>query len=310
MVDLGLRACEAYGRPDLAARLAGRAARAGRPGASTSSSPASSSRARARWSTRWSGRPSARSTTTSPPPCRRTSGTARQPEASLLVDGGDAAPRERSRWRTCAGTSWRATPASRAPPADGARVAGVEVRLPRKMLAGGLVLVDTPGVGGLGSRARRRQPGRDLDGRRGAVRHRRRAGADPQRAGLPAAGPRPVPGRRLRLTKTDFYPAWRRIRELDEQHLAALGDVPLMPVSSPLRARAVKANDTGAERRVRLRRAGQVRHRAGRPAARRPAGRRGGAPRWPPCATSSRPSSRPSGRRWPTRRPPSGWSRS
>src|SRR5215475_6039684 len=33
----------------------------------------------------------------------------------------------------------------------GERVAGVEIWLPRQLLAGGLVLVDTPGVGGLGS---------------------------------------------------------------------------------------------------------------------------------------------------------------
>jgi gas vesicle protein len=47
------------------------------------------------------------------------------------------------------------------------------------------------------------------------------------------------------LTKTDFYPAWRRIRALNEQHLAAHCPVPLMPVSSPLRSRAVRANDAG-----------------------------------------------------------------
>src|SRR5262245_44484160 len=36
-------------------------------------------------------------------------------------------------------------------PGPGERVAGVEMWLPRQLLAGGLVLVDTPGVGGLGS---------------------------------------------------------------------------------------------------------------------------------------------------------------
>jgi hypothetical protein len=46
------------------------------------------------------------------------------------------------------------------------------------------------------------------------------------------------------ITKTDFYPGWRRIRELNEQHLATHCPVPLMSVSSPLRSRAVKANDT------------------------------------------------------------------
>ncbi len=45
------------------------------------------------------------------------------------------------------------------------------------------------------------------------------------------------------LTKTDFYPAWRRIRDLDEGHLRLVGGIPIIPVSSPLRARAVRAND-------------------------------------------------------------------
>src|SRR5262249_61059798 len=46
------------------------------------------------------------------------------------------------------------------------------------------------------------------------------------------------------LTKTDFYPAWRTVRDLDRRHLQGLGDVPLMAVSSPLRAHAVQTNDT------------------------------------------------------------------
>jgi molybdopterin converting factor small subunit len=45
------------------------------------------------------------------------------------------------------------------------------------------------------------------------------------------------------VTKTDFYPAWRRIRDLDTSHLATEGDIPLLTVSSALRARAVKNSD-------------------------------------------------------------------
>ena len=46
------------------------------------------------------------------------------------------------------------------------------------------------------------------------------------------------------LTKTDFYPSWRQIRDLDEKHLAAARiDAQIMAVSSTLRAMAVKAND-------------------------------------------------------------------
>ena len=165
-----------------------------------------------------------------------------QPEASLLVEARGTAPRERSRWPTSAGTSSRARRAGRR--ADGARVrrrGPHPAQDPRRR----------PGPGGHARRrrprlgARRREPGRDLDGRRGAVRDRRRAGAHPQRGRLPAPGPQLCPTVACVLTKTDFYPAWRRIRDLDEQHLAAHCPVPLMAVSSPLRSRAVKANDAG-----------------------------------------------------------------
>ena len=41
------------------------------------------------------------------------------------------------------------------------------------------------------------------------------------------------------VTKTDLYPAWRRIVELDRRHLANAGiDLPVIPVSSFLRLRA------------------------------------------------------------------------
>jgi hypothetical protein len=47
------------------------------------------------------------------------------------------------------------------------------------------------------------------------------------------------------MTKTDFYPAWRTVRDLNAGHLRQqnLGEVPLHTVSSSLRARAVKTND-------------------------------------------------------------------
>jgi len=45
------------------------------------------------------------------------------------------------------------------------------------------------------------------------------------------------------ITKIDFYPAWRTIRDLNQSHLRSTVDVPLMAVSSSLRSRAVKAND-------------------------------------------------------------------
>ncbi|MEO6087039.1 MAG: Isoniazid-inducible protein iniA, partial [Umezawaea sp.] len=47
------------------------------------------------------------------------------------------------------------------------------------------------------------------------------------------------------LTKTDLYPDWRRIAELDREHLAAAGvDAELFTVSSTLRWQALLAGDT------------------------------------------------------------------
>ena len=123
------------------------------------------------------------------------------------------------------------------------RVGGVEVRIPREMLAGGLVLVDTPGIGGLGSaHAAASLAAISLAD---AVLFVTSAAQELTRSEIDFL-------RRARslcptvacvLTKTDFYPAWRRIRDLDAPHLAAEGDIPLLAVSSALRARAVKNSD-------------------------------------------------------------------
>ena len=50
------------------------------------------------------------------------------------------------------------------------------------------------------------------------------------------------------VTKTDLYPQWRRIVELDRGHLADAGiDLPVIPVSSFLRLRAWRAPALNAE---------------------------------------------------------------
>lgn len=123
------------------------------------------------------------------------------------------------------------------------RVGGVEIRIPRALLASGLVLVDTPGIGGLGSvHAAASLAAISLAD---AVLFVTSAAQELTRSEMEFL-------RRARsmcptvacvLTKTDFYPAWRRIRDLDAGHLAGEGDIPLLPVSSALRARAVKHSD-------------------------------------------------------------------
>jgi replication fork clamp-binding protein CrfC len=129
-------------------------------------------------------------------------------------------------------------------PGNRAGVARAEVGLPRQLLAGGLVLVDTPGVGGLGSAhtaatvaqlptadavllvsdASQEYTEPEMDFLRKAMK------LCPNVAGV--------------LTKTDLYPQWRRIAELDRHHLAAAGvEAELFPVSAALRLHATRTND-------------------------------------------------------------------
>ena len=98
---------------------------------------------------------------------------------------------------------------------------------PAGFLRAGLCLIDTPGVGGLDSAHGIITLGA-LDQADGiAVRHRRLPGAHRTRARLLCS--RPCSAARVRpacVTKTDLYPEWRRIVEIDEGHLRAAGTRP------------------------------------------------------------------------------------
>ncbi len=129
-------------------------------------------------------------------------------------------------------------------PGNKARLTRAEVTLPRKLLATGLVLVDTPGVGGLGSA-------------HGAATMSALPSADAvvlvsdasQEYTAPelefmAAAMKLCPNVGCVVTKTDLYPHWRRIVELDGGHLATAGiDATIYPVSSALRLHAARTQD-------------------------------------------------------------------
>jgi Dynamin family len=120
----------------------------------------------------------------------------------------------------------------------------VEVGLPRRVLAGGLELVDTPGVGGLqsvhGAATMAALPSADAvllvsDGSQEYT--------APEMEFLQHAAS-VCPTVACVLTKNDLYPEWRRIAELDRGHLAAAGiTADVFPVSSTLRWQAVQDND-------------------------------------------------------------------
>ncbi|MEJ2869441.1 dynamin family protein [Actinomycetospora sp. OC33-EN08] len=129
-------------------------------------------------------------------------------------------------------------------PGNRENVSYVEVRLPRRVLSTGLVVVDTPGVGGLGSA-------------HGQMTMGALPTADAVLLVSDAAQEYTAPELRFLtqamslcpnvacvLTKTDLYPEWRRIAELDRGHLTKAGvAAELLPTSSVLRQVAARTND-------------------------------------------------------------------
>ncbi len=123
-------------------------------------------------------------------------------------------------------------------------VKGVEIDLPRKLLARGLSLVDTPGVGGLGSAHATAALGA-LSVADAAV-FVSDASQEFTRTEIDflAQAVDLCPQVVCLMTKIDFYPAWRKVLEINRGHLANAGfSLDILPVSSLLRSEAVRRND-------------------------------------------------------------------
>src|ERR1700761_653221 len=129
-------------------------------------------------------------------------------------------------------------------PGNRAGLKYAEVGIPRHLLADGLELVDTPGVGGLGSvhgsATLAMLPSAD------AILLVSDAAAEysrPEIEFLRQAGT-VCPNIACVLTKIDLYPGWPGNAELDRGHLASVGlNAELLPTSSVLRLHAVRTED-------------------------------------------------------------------
>lgn len=125
------------------------------------------------------------------------------------------------------------------------RVERVEVGLPGTVLDRGFSLVDTPGVGGLssGHAAATRAFLPFADGLL-FVSDASAELSGPEMEFLRTAR-EASPQILLVLSKIDLHPRWRQIADLNAGHLARAGiDIPILPVSSLLRALAVRQGDT------------------------------------------------------------------
>ncbi|PXX65309.1 replication fork clamp-binding protein CrfC [Nocardia tenerifensis] len=133
---------------------------------------------------------------------------------------------------------------ARSPMAQGRRILRLEIQVPNALLADGIVLVDTPGVGGHGSSyaasVLSMVPAAD------AVLVLSDASTEltePELAFLRQVREL-CPTVALLVTKTDLYPHWRQVYEADQRHLSTAGlDVPMIAVSSLLRSHALRLQD-------------------------------------------------------------------
>lgn len=129
-------------------------------------------------------------------------------------------------------------------PGNQRRLRAVEVGVPRPILESGLVLVDTPGVGGLGSIHSTTTIGAlPLADALLFVSDASQEYSQPELEFL-ATARQLCPNVTCLLTKVDFYPEWRTILELDRAHLeAARVRAAIIPVSSTLHVQSLELND-------------------------------------------------------------------
>ncbi|MFI2565688.1 dynamin family protein [Paenarthrobacter sp. NPDC018779] len=129
-------------------------------------------------------------------------------------------------------------------PGNTKNLVAAEVALPRQLLAGGLTIVDSPGVGGLGS-SHTLTTLTALPSAHAVVfvSDASQEYTEPEIRFLRQAM-RVSPNVLCVLSKTDLYPAWRQIAELDRQHLSDVApEMTLLPVSSELRLQAARLQD-------------------------------------------------------------------
>jgi hypothetical protein len=129
-------------------------------------------------------------------------------------------------------------------PENERRVHSVEIGISRPLLAEGLVLVDTPGVGGLGSAHAAITVGAlPMADALVFVSDASQEYSGPELQFLETARSL-CPNILCVLTKTDFYPEWRKILDLNRAHLDDAGiKAEILPLSSTLRLQALETDD-------------------------------------------------------------------
>ncbi|WP_040828689.1 dynamin family protein [Nocardia jiangxiensis] len=161
-----------------------------------------------------------------------------QPQAEVVLTGPDGSPAQEQRVPVPLSEIHTVTPHSHG------RAARLEVQAPNPLLAEGIVLVDTPAVGGHGSfgaaAVLAMAPAADAVL---VISDASTELTEPE-ADLLRQVAELCPATALLLGKIDLYPHWRQILEADREHLQRNGiDVPILPVSALLRSHALRLQD-------------------------------------------------------------------
>lgn len=128
-------------------------------------------------------------------------------------------------------------------PGNERHILTAEVSLPRELLKGGLRLVDSPGVGSLDStKALSTLSALSSADAVLLVSDASQEYTEPEVQLLKHAL-RICPNVAAVLAKTDIYPQWRTIEQIDRGHLKQIGDLPIFAVSSDLRLLAAAQQD-------------------------------------------------------------------
>ncbi|MFF3574136.1 dynamin family protein [Nocardia jiangxiensis] len=161
-----------------------------------------------------------------------------QPQAEVVLTGPDGSPAQEQRVPVPLSEIHTVTPHSHG------RATRLEVQAPNPLLAEGIVLVDTPAVGGHGSfgaaAVLAMAPAADAVL---VISDASTELTEPE-ADLLRQVAELCPATALLLGKIDLYPHWRQILEADREHLQRNGiDVPILPVSALLRSHALRLQD-------------------------------------------------------------------
>ncbi len=132
----------------------------------------------------------------------------------------------------------------RGTPSESRRAVAVAARLPVDLLQRGLVLVDTPGVGGIGTTEAAGTIAELLTADAVLmISDASQEYSEPELEFLREAL-KLCPNILCLLTKTDLYPHWRRVLDVDQALLGEAGlAVPMLAVSSTLRIQALRTRD-------------------------------------------------------------------